>query len=152
MNHLKTLMKIWWLRRLCGRINHSWRLLMGHCMTLMLMKFWSSMRTIKSYSFCILSVIMIAISLLLLILLLKFYTIRKKKNIYKLSNLMILTVCCWFCRALFSVFSSVSSSVKNSRLGYGIGQPANMLQYYLNRLVWFKSKRYIRLQKCNLNF
>lgn len=51
---------------------------MGHCMTLMLMKFWSSMRTIESHPLCVLSMIMIAIPLLLLILLLKFYEIRKK--------------------------------------------------------------------------
>lgn len=44
---------------------------MVHGVILMLMKLWCPVRAVQSHSFCVLPVIMIAVSLLLLILLLQ---------------------------------------------------------------------------------
>ena len=67
---LETLMKVGRLSGLCRGVDHSWLLLMGHSVTLVLMKFWCTMRTIESHAFWILTMIMLAVALLRLILLL----------------------------------------------------------------------------------
>lgn len=72
-------MKVRGLRWLGSRIHHAGWLLVCHRVALVLMKLWRSVWTVEPYSFRILSVIVVAVSLLLLILLLKFRKLGKKK-------------------------------------------------------------------------
>ena len=77
------------LRWLSRRINHPW-LLVGHRVALMLMELRSTMRPVQSHPFRVLSMIMIAVTLLLLGLLLLFheYLDERQGDIQKISSIL----------------------------------------------------------------